>query len=180
MDFNAMIKKVVTEAENVGNKPFIVFRDSENEWQCDFTQNQHGEPCEWLDDANATDPFAVTFTGEDFSYDSQAYVYDKVLMARLHAEYKTEGFGNGNEQEADAFMKFLDDNIRNISTEVTDHLMGLDRPLAALYELNPISLKDSDSNLGYDESKAQEVIDIIEDNVLSDIEGSGMQMGGVE
>ena len=59
-------------------------------------------------------------------------VYDKVLAARLHAEYDTS-FSNSDTGDYRALVNFLEDNMGELPFEVTEYLTRHDRPLASTY-----------------------------------------------
>ncbi|MDR0858834.1 MAG: hypothetical protein LBN97_07380, partial [Oscillospiraceae bacterium] len=64
MTFYEMIdSKVMPEIRKGGTDEFIVYRDTEQGWQCDFTQNQFGETCDWVAEVKSADPFAEIFSG---------------------------------------------------------------------------------------------------------------------
>lgn len=165
MDFSTMIEKFMPEVNGGTTEPFIIFRDNERGWQCDCAQNQYGEEFDWVQDIKQTDPFALTVTGADFACGSFPYVYDKVLVARLRAEYNADRSNKSDKLELNALMNFFEDNIGEFSSEVTDYLARFDRPLGKLAVMNPISLKDANSDVGYNEDKALEVMEIIENKI---------------
>jgi hypothetical protein len=82
---------------------------------------------------------------------------------RLRAEYNSVEFGKANLGELSALLHFCEDYIGDFSAEVTDYLAQSDRPLAALYDLLPISLKSATTD--YDEDKVQEAIEIVEHQI---------------
>ncbi len=165
MTFNGTIEKTMSEVQSGSQEPFIIFRDNSGEWQFAFTQNQYGETFDWVEDVKKADPFALTFTGEDFSHGSFPYVYDRVLSERFRAEYETAPFAETNPDELRALVNFLEENIGEFSSEVTDYLSMFDRPLAALYEMTPIRLASDNPDFDYDNSKTQEFINAVEHQV---------------
>ena len=160
MTFNEIIEKIMPEVENGSKEPFIVYRDNKSDWYCDFTQNQYGEKFDWVD--NIQDPFAVIFTGEDFSKGSYPYVYDKILIERLRSEYEIAPLKDAKPNELNALINFIEENMGEFSSEVTDYLVLYDKPLAALYEMTSVSLVSEKPDYEYDYDKIGEFVDAVE------------------
>ena len=129
------------EVESGSNEPFIIYHDKTGEWHCDFMQNQYGQKSAWVEDVKDKDPFAVEFTGEDFSKGSFPYVYDKVLAARFRAEYDADLPGEATRGELGALADFLENNMGEFSSEITDYIARYDRPLASINKMIGFSLE---------------------------------------
>ena len=184
MKFNEVINKIMPEANGSTDEPIIIYRDKDGEWhgefvyrdisgdwQGDLTLNEHGEISTWVKDIEKRDPFAITVTGKDFAQGSAPYVYDKVLIARLRAEYdynydaKAGIITGAAHEEAKALINFFEDNIGAFSHKATNYLTTLERPLAALGEMCPFSLTTENEGWDYDEENANEAIERIENEV---------------
>jgi hypothetical protein len=145
----------------------MIHRDNKGEWQCDYTQNQYGEQFDWVEDIK--DPFALTFTGEDFAKGSFPYVYDRILNERLRAEHDTAVFMDADLDELKALMNLLEENMGEFSSEVTDYLTMFDRPLAELYDMTPIGLKSDNPDFDYDYDKISDFVGAVEAEVYDRI-----------
>ena len=98
---------------------------------------------------------------------------NQALMARLRAEYNAIPFGKANLGEYQALVNLLEDHIGDLSSEASEYISRYDEPLAALYDMLPISLK---SDVGtYDEDKVQEAIELIEYQIETLIERSAKE-----
>ena len=169
MTFDAMIEKIMTEVDNSGKNPFIIWREN-NDWNYGLIKNNDGVTFDWVMDAQKKDPFSVIVTGADFLHGSYPFVYDKVLVDRLHAEYGTAKYDNVNNGEYYAILTFIDENIANFSSEATEYIISLKKPLAELNDMLPISLKKDVDNAYYNENRVKEVMAIIEEMAVG-IEG---------
>ena len=165
MTFNQAVEKIMPEVENGSKEPFMVYRDNDGTFHCDFTQNQYGEKFDWVDDIQ--DPFAVTLTGAELAGSSFPSVYDRILNERLRAEYEKFPPTDGDFDEPKALMCLMEENIGEFSSEVTDYLTLFDRPFAALYEMTPMSLVSDDPDLDYDPDLVSEFVGTVEDEVHS-------------
>jgi len=163
MTFNQAIGKMMHEVESGSKEPFIIFRNADGGWHCDTIVNQYGDKYDWVDDIQ--DPFALTFTSADFDGGSFPYVYDKILTERLRAEYESAPFHDADIDELKALMNLLEENIGELSSEATEYLTLYDRPLAALYDMTPISLKSDDPDFDYDSDKVGVFIEAVEAEV---------------
>ena len=174
MEYNAMIEtKIMPEVEIGSNEPIMIYRDIHGGWHGDHTQNQYGEEFDWVEDVQ--DPFAVTITGYDLAKGSFPYVYDRILNERLRAEYEHADFGDADPAELNALINLFEENMGEFSSEVTDYLTTLDRPLAAACEMTSVSLKSSDPDFDYDSEKIGEFVDAIEDEVANRLENRQKQ-----
>ena len=79
MDFSTAIESKMKDVNDGPTESFMIYRDNNGGWHCDYTQNQHGETFDWVMDARTQDPLALTFCGKDFASGSFPYVYDVVL-----------------------------------------------------------------------------------------------------
>jgi hypothetical protein len=173
MDFSGAINKIMPEVNSGGNEPFIIYRDTDG-YHADFTQNQYGERFEWVADAMEKDPLALIYSGKDFSQGSAPFVYDTVLAARVRAEFtnETEAAVDDDEtEELRALVNFFEDSVGSLSSEMTDYLATLDKPLAELYELCPSRLRTSNPNWKYSEDLASDVIYYIEREISDRLHG---------
>jgi len=165
MDFNGAINKIMPDVRNGSTEPLIIYRDTSGSWHCDYTQNQYGEVYDWVEDIKAQDPRALVFSGKDFAGGSYPYVHDKVLSARLNAEYRVILSASCNADELLAFTDFLDSHIGGLSQKAVDYLTTLERPLAALIEMCPFDMRTDREGRNYSEGLAADAIDSIENAV---------------
>jgi hypothetical protein len=169
-DFSAAINAIMPLVKDKDTSvPFIISRHN-NEWSVNYVA-EAGKAKQFLEEVrengysgeNIKDPFAVMFTGYDFSSGSLPYVYDKVFTARLRAEYDATEPGAANKDELRAVVNFMEDYIGDFSATATEYLVRYDRPLAAIADMLPIDLKSDFS--AYNENNAQKAIDFIEHRV---------------
>ena len=168
MKYSEMIERLMEDVRDGSTKPLIIYRDHSGEWNCEYTQNQHGETFGWVVDKKWRDPCSLIFTGKDFAKGSYPYVYDKVLTNRLHAEYdhiaESGTASDARVREFHALVNFVEDSINYISNEVTEYLVEREKPLAALSRICPINLTTYYDDWEYNEDLA--------DNALRYIEGA--------
>jgi hypothetical protein len=144
--------------------PFVISRDRVyGDWlvHCPYpAENAAG----FLKSRREHDPYAVMYKGSDFSDAGFASVYDKVLCARLRAEYDAVPFGTLHGGEFWALINAVEDNIGRFSGKTVDRLLEYDNPLRALYDLNPIPLFNRNNPDGepYDGDKVDEFIEAVE------------------
>ena len=162
MQFSSAIEKIMPDVRNGSDEPFVIYRDGSGDWHCDFTQNQYGEPYDWVEDIKKIDPLAVTFKCSDFANGSQPYVYDKALAARFRAEYENT-FINADMGELRALVNFLEDNLGELSSEATDYITGFYAPLAELHKIVNASLYMNDFDAFHKEDNVLQFVEIIED-----------------
>jgi len=178
-DYNAVINEIMPLVKD-GDKstPFIITRDSAyKDWQVCYPYPAENADS-FFDSQKEHDPFAVMFTGADFSNGSFPFVYDTVLCARIRAELEhnaESGMYDGNsieaffegmdEKEARALVSFFEDNISEFSPKLTDYLTTLDEPLAAVIEMCPFDLTTDYEGWEYHEELAQNALDHIEKEV---------------
>ena len=165
MDFGSAIQTKMRDIENGSTEPFIIYRDNGGEWHCDYTQNQYGDEYDWVEDVTAQDPFAIVYTGKDFSKGSFPTVYDTVLYDRIRSEYYVERSSGRDTDNLNALTCFFYDKVSKFSSGVTDYLTTLERPLAALSEMCPFNLTTGDAGWSYNEDLADDAIDRIENAV---------------
>ena len=163
MDFSSAINTKMQDVESGSSEPFIVYRDNNGGWHCDHTQNQYGEKYDWVDDIQ--DPFAVIYTGKDFSNASFPSVYDTVLYDRIRSEYYYVRESGVDTDNLNALTSFFYDNVSSLSYEVTDYLTTLERPLTALAEMCPFDLTTNYEDWSYNEALAADAIDKITNTV---------------
>jgi hypothetical protein len=178
MNFNRAIEQIMPLVNDGSTEPFIIYRDIQGEWHSDFTKDKNGETLFWIEEVKSADPFAVEFTGKDFAHGSFPCVFDKVLTARIRAEFnhnKDSGMYSGDsvkafiegmdEKEAYALVCFFEDNIGIFSQKVTDYLTTLGKPFTALAEMSKFDLSTDYEDCTYDEELAYEAIEYIENEV---------------
>ena len=165
MTYDKMIENIMREVQGNSADMFIVHRDKQGEFFCNFTHSQYNELFEWVEAVKARDPFAVEFMVSDFNGESYAYIHDRIFTERLRSEYEKANFHNADRDELSALMNFLEENIGKCSPRTMEYLALFDRPLAALYEMTPISLKSANPDFDYDDDKSQEFIDAVEAEV---------------
>ena len=164
MDFSAAVTSTMKHIKDGSDEPFIIYRDNGGGWHCDYTNNQDGEPFDWVDSAKMQDPLATEFTAKSFKKDGFTDIYDAVLINRVNAEYGiTRKTGRDND-DMKALVKFFKDNARAFSPRTLEYLAEIERPLAAIIEMCPFKM--STSFIGeYNVSFAMDAIDCIEDKV---------------
>ena len=155
----------IPEIQNGSDKPFLIYRSQHGDWHYCEAQNQDGETYEWVEEILESDPLATMFKGSDFYENSYPYVYDKILSERLLAEYDQTKFLKASVSERFALVYFAVEHIDSFSSDVTSYLAQVNRPLDALDEMIPFSLKSSSPDDGYDEDKAQEALKQVERQV---------------
>jgi hypothetical protein len=161
VDFKTAINKIMNDVKDGSTEPFIVYRDQSGGWHCDHTKNQFGNTFDWVEDVK--DPFAIIYTGKDFSNGSFPSVYDTMLFDRLRAEYYDEQSSDAYSENLNALTCLFYDRAGEFSSEITDYLTTLERPLAALAEMCPLDItSDIQGDWGYDVELASDAINFIE------------------
>lgn len=176
MGFDRMIDNIMRDVQGGSKEPFIVYRDGLGGWHGEHIRNQYGDEFPWVEDVKERDPFALIYTGADFAKASFPRVYDRVLCDRLRAEFeynREDGYYDGDSmdsfmegmdvQEAEALIDFFDDNIGELSQEVTDYLAKIDKPFNALAEMCGINLSTSNPDWYYNEDLTSDAVDAIEE-----------------
>jgi len=164
MTFNEAVDKIMPLV-NDGDKstPFVISRQ-DGEWVVNYPYPAETTQ-EFLNNIKKTDPFAITFTGYDLSRGSFPHVYDQIFNERLRSEYENAVFTNTDLNELKALINLVEENIGEFSQEVTEYLAEFDRPLAAIYEMNPVSLVSENPNDDYDYDKVGEFVDAVENHI---------------
>ena len=54
MNSSSIIEKIMPEVQNGSDEPFVIYRDAIGDWHRNFTQNQYGEPFDWVEDIKKT------------------------------------------------------------------------------------------------------------------------------
>ena len=165
MEFSAAIRSKMLDVNTGSTEPFILYRDNDGGWHCDYTKNQYGETFSWVEDAKAQDPLAIIYTGKDFSKASVSTVYDTMLYDRMRAEYYLDRNSGRDSDRLDALACFIQENIGELSQKVTEYLTTLERPLAALDEMLPFSLSANSDAMYYNEDLTEDAISCIENAV---------------
>ena len=160
MNFNEVIENIIPLV-NDGDKstPFIISRQN-NEWVVNYPYPAE-KAQEFFNNIKKIDPFAVMMTGDELAKGSFPYVYDRILTERLNAEYDNTIFINTDLDELNALINLVEENISEFTHEETDYLTTLDKPLAALYEMNSISLVSDNSDYDYDYDKIGDFFSIV-------------------
>jgi hypothetical protein len=165
-DFNAAINEIMPLVED-GDKstPFIITRDSAyGDWQVCYPYPAENA-AKFLTSQREHDPFAVMFTGEDFARGSFPSVYDKVLTARVRAEYDAVESSVDHDGDFHALTCFFEDRIGEFSHKLTDYLTTINRPLITLYEMCPYSMATDRDGWQYEEELTSDAIHYIESEV---------------
>jgi len=53
MDFSSAIHTKMNDVNEGSTEPFIIYRDKDGGWHCDYTQNQYGKTFDWVEDDKA-------------------------------------------------------------------------------------------------------------------------------
>jgi hypothetical protein len=146
--------------------PFIIYRktdDVSGSWFAAYPYPAENGAAS-LKQHRENDPCAVMFKGAAFDGGSFAFVHDKILCARLRAEYNNIPFGEVHGGEMQALISAVEDNIGTFLQDTVDYLLKFDNPLRELYELNPIPLwnRDGDNNEPYIEDNVTEFLEAVE------------------
>ncbi|GHU96535.1 hypothetical protein FACS1894208_11320 [Clostridia bacterium] len=165
-NFSAAINEIMPlVADGDKSTPFIITRDSAyGDWQVCYPYPAENADS-FFKSQREIDHLAVMFTGADFAKGSFAYVYDKVLYARLREEYYVARSSGLDTDELHAMTCFMQDHIGEFSHKATDFLTTLDRPVSALTEMCPYSMTTDNPDLSYDEDLAFDAIHFIENEV---------------
>jgi hypothetical protein len=163
--FSDAISEIMPLVKERENMPFIIYRKTDDTNAPWFVMYPY--PAETakivLNQQKELDPYAVMFTGADFSDASLATVHDKVLCARLRAEYAAEPFGTLHDGEFRAVMNTVEENIGRLSSQAVNYLLELDRPLRELYELSPVPLYNRNApDEPYDADRIDEFFEYVE------------------
>ncbi|GHV18547.1 hypothetical protein FACS189425_07520 [Clostridia bacterium] len=152
MDFSEAIQQIMPLVID-GDKstPFIISRQN-GEWIVNYPYPAE-KTSEYLASTRVKDPYAAQFTGADFSRGSFPYVYDKVVLERLHLEYADRASGN---RPLYALLNVIADNITAISHTAMSYITSLDKPLTELNAINPFDLTNAD------DETAQKLLEVIE------------------
>ncbi|MDR1668913.1 MAG: hypothetical protein LBR76_03020 [Oscillospiraceae bacterium] len=165
-DFSAIIDEIVPfVSDGDRSLPFIIARNNDGSWDVHYPQ-----PAEsavgLLEKLRERDPYAVSFTGADFAKGSFPSVYDKVLCARLYAEFECNQYSDQTEmQESRAMYNFFEVNIGEFSQKETDYLATIKRPLAALSEMCPYKMTTDNPDWYFNEDLALEAVRYIENDI---------------
>ena len=157
MTFHTVIEKIMPEVQSGSEKPFIIFRKEKYNWGYRFTKDNIGKIISSIDEVKMSDPFATEHCGKDFAYGSFPYVYDKVFIARLYAEYHAMPDDDANNIVYRVIVNFMEDNISHLSHKITNRLINFNKALEAIYKIVSFS---PDEN--FDEDRISEIVAIIE------------------
>ena len=173
MNFSSVIESIIKDVNNGSTEPFIIYRDNDGEWHCDYTKNHLGESFGWVKAVKEQDHLALEYKGKDFSNGSFPSVYNAVLCDRIRAEYHIARASGKDTDDIHALICFFNDNVGGLSHEVTDYLAATNRPLAALEKMCPFNMTTNYEDWFYNESLAQDAVDYIENAVYDKLHGSG-------
>jgi len=165
MTFNDVIQKIMLEAEKGSNKPFMIHRKDDGDWDFAYTQSKNSNTYKWVNDVKERDHYALTYTGKDFSSSSISKIYEKVLVDRIREEYNVERSSGRDSDEIHALTCFFIDNIASFSKPTTDYLTTVKKPLAALKDMCPFDLTTNNENWSYNKTIAADAIEHIEQTV---------------
>jgi len=166
MDFSSAIGSIMQDVNDGSTEPFIIYRSSDGEWHCDYTQNQYGERYGWAEDIKEQDPLSREYSGMDFSRGSFSFVYDNVLLDRMRSEYYLSISAGKEDLSMDALASFFEENITVFSQEVIDYMTTLERPLAAIMEMCPLDMATDKDDEYYNEDLAEAATDTITNAVF--------------
>ncbi|GHV12271.1 hypothetical protein FACS1894219_04860 [Clostridia bacterium] len=169
--FSGIISEIMPLVKEGSDLPFAITHEG-GKWNINYfalntnsaKDEMKAQSEEFLALLRKSDPYAVRHTGADFSSGSYAYVHDKVLCARLRAEYVAEPFGTVHGGEFHALINIAEDNISRFSQKVLNYLLEFDKPLHALYDLNQIPLynRDNPYDEPYDVDRTDEFFEYLE------------------
>ncbi|GHU88166.1 hypothetical protein FACS1894202_03800 [Clostridia bacterium] len=161
--------KTIMPLVNDGDKstPFIIQQQIDSESQNATWVVSYPYPAQdglaWLAKTRETDPNAVTFTGAGFARGSFSYVHDKIICARLRAEYEADPLATRNPNEYRALIIVLEDNFSYLSQNMVYFILELERPLHAIDKMNsvPLYYENADGE-PYSEAMVKEFADALE------------------
>jgi hypothetical protein len=150
-----------------GDEPFLIYRDADGGWHCDFTQNQYGETFDWVEDAMNGDKAAFLARGQDFASDETPDLYDEVLCKRLRTEYYnvTTYDMDADHKKIYAVLNFFEDNAANFPDGMLDYLTQFDRPLDFLDKMCPFNLATGHEGWAYNKDLAPDAVEQISQRI---------------
>ena len=164
MDYNDMIGQIMPLVRDGNlNAPFIISR-KDDDWFVSYCKSAESAQ-DYLTSIRQHDPYAVKFNSVDFSRGSLPFVFEKVLAARLRAEYETIPLDAENHSELRAIINFVEDNFAMFSMDAAKYLTQYDRPFSAIAGMIPFNMKDDNSPFGFNEKRLQDAIDVIENKI---------------
>ena len=170
MDFSTAIESKMKDVNDGSTEPFIIFRDKNGGWHCDYTHNQYGERFDWVEDVKKQDPLALTFCGKDFANGSFPYVYDVVFSYRIRFEFYESArelpILGAEYKKLKALANFIEDSIGAFTPGAIDYLTNLERPLAATSRMCPFNMATGFDDWAYNKDLAMDAIDCIEQAVI--------------
>jgi len=158
MKFCSVIEEIMREVDGGSKRPFIIYRNKSGRWNYSFTKDLEGNDIGYP--RGTSDPFATVHCGEDFARGSFSTVYDRVLVARLFAEYHAFSDDDESKEEFNALANIVEDNIGYLSQNVIDYILRCKNPLATIGGAISFSIK-GDSGEIYDECHVDKVLKII-------------------
>jgi hypothetical protein len=163
--FGDVINKIMPLVKD-GDKstPFIIYRKTDGKLGPWFVAYPAKNEDVSLKRRRKIDPCAVVFRGAAFNGGSFAFVHDKILCARLRAEYNNIPFGEVHGGEMQALINAVEDYIGDFSQDTIDYLLKFDDPLRVLYDMNPIPLwnRNGDNNEPYIDESVTEFLEAVE------------------
>lgn len=143
MKFNEIVNYLMPLVNNASDLPCIIWRKNDK-WNMDYINLPKDKIAAYFEEVKIKDdPYAILCKGEDFSHGSFPFVFDKVLTARLHAEYKVSGASPFDDISTVYYL--LEDDISGLSNKAANYIASLDKPLTEITEIY-LSIK-GDMNL---------------------------------
>ena len=169
MDYNSVVASVVQYANESSDKPFMVYRDKDNGWHCDYSQNKLGRNLSWVKSAKEQDPFAQTFVSQDFTKNSFAHIYDTVLSRCIYAEFEkaTDDLivTEGDYKRQRSLIEFVVAYACEFPKKVIEYLATIDRPYEAIREICTLNMTTYYRGFNFNEDLADRAIACIEEGV---------------
>ncbi|GHV07428.1 hypothetical protein FACS1894217_08270 [Clostridia bacterium] len=145
MKYDELISQIMphvrekSKLENGEPMKFIIRRDN-GSWCVDYLTPQltKAQVNDYMRQVRYDDPAALLTCGDDFSLGSYGHVYDKVLSKRLNRELQFAEWTSGKHSELSALVNFFDERMSEISSDITEYLASIDRPLLWAYDAVPI------------------------------------------
>jgi hypothetical protein len=136
MKYDEMISEITPHVrekptlENGEPLKFIIRCDNGN-WCVDYLTPTltKAQISDYMRQIRCDDPAALLTCGDDFSNGSYGFVYDKVLSKRLNREFQHAEWSTRKHNELRAMVEFFDERMCEISSEITEYLASIDRPL---------------------------------------------------
>ncbi|MDR0859312.1 MAG: hypothetical protein LBN97_09815, partial [Oscillospiraceae bacterium] len=171
-EYADMIESIMPLVDEGDPHTVFIISKAADVWTVEYPHLPDDVPV-FVANTRLTDPLATSFTGAYFARGSYPYVYDKVLSIRLLVEYyeiREDTINLDTLAELHALAHFTDDVMSELSSETTDFLATLDKPLEWLAGINPYSLKSEAEYYEAPRDTPHKLIDIIEQKAAEAIE----------